>query len=788
MANCEDLATKAELQELRDQLNAIIGETEDGGTTEVFQAGVGGAGSFAQAAATVWAGTKLKAANAISDISFGSGVNPTSANLANGTAKLKLLKGGNNVVQFPGGEAITKLAGQNSQTVSLSSKIGLTGAQGVGLLANLVNLGATLALTKLTVDILDNRIEAEARGARQQIDAVNTSMIRLYDKQQGDINAVLAEIEANNEVVEQNRSELEVVRFDIANVQRTNNELVANITQANDSIRELRTANQELVEEINASNIENQEAFDNLTAQAQTLETQLNQAVEIIAQQQADLTLQAVKIQRLEDRTTELEEQFRSLSLSYVLLREDYFQFKDIVESEFGIAFEDITSLENQIANLQKTAVNPSAGGSPAAVTNAAANTQTSMLDLANKLVNPTSPNTTEITPTDIYNNTSTFQDTFEQLLTQLQPGTMNDEQLEQFRTDINTDFSTLLTAGLGVSVLPTLDTIRNQTTRSVLVESTEEALCRSLNGQSSCPATPGTPNPTQGLKGLKDALLGNIGAVNATLNTTILGFVQNTNSVVNSTTHGLAKIQSFAETAWKVTRADKVMQGVSLAMTIHNGMMLSNNLLSTVSEATNMTLNALGIRDETDTPIDIGAAVGSKITSILESILGAEGYAALTARIVKANRIYQSSINVLDTTYSLFDSARSVAELTAENTGKIGNALRESGAVYEDAYDEFIEKVNPQNAAMRRLDNFREILDDAENVFSTVNQISSEVVEFQENVVQLREEKVALKEEVTSILEAQVEEKASAREGAQVDTDIEDVDFINSREITSAE
>ena len=72
----------------------------------------------------------------------------------------------------------------------------------------------------------------------------------------------------------------------------------------------------------------------------------------------------------------------------------------------------------------------------------------------------------------------------------------------------------------------------------------------------------------------------------------------------------------------------------------------------------------------------------------VLSGLLGDAKYAEITAKTAKANRIYQASINLLDTTYSLFDSARTVAELTGEYTGKIGNALRESGAVYEDAYE----------------------------------------------------------------------------------------------------
>jgi hypothetical protein len=40
MPTCDELATKAELQELRDQLNAVLGEKEGGGTATIFEKGL----------------------------------------------------------------------------------------------------------------------------------------------------------------------------------------------------------------------------------------------------------------------------------------------------------------------------------------------------------------------------------------------------------------------------------------------------------------------------------------------------------------------------------------------------------------------------------------------------------------------------------------------------------------------------------------------------------------------------------------------------------------------------
>lgn len=274
------------------------------------------------------------------------------------------------------------------------------------------------------------------------------------------------------------------------------------------------------------------------------------------------------------------------------------------------------------------------------------------------------------------------------------------------------------------------------------------------------------------------DGLNALLGGTSVGQNANILDIVRDTNRVINSPEHGLAKVQDFARTAWRVTRADKVMAGVSMVMSVHNAMMLSNNLLSTVSEATNMTLNALGIRDEEDTPIDFGAAVKEKIEAVMKNVLGETKYVELTARIAKANRIYQASINLLDTAYSLFDSARSVAELTAENTGKIGNALRDAGVVYEDAYNEFVEEVNSQNQKLRGFGKLGKTLGQVSEGVSTVTEISSEVVELKENIEQVKEEKQQLADEISEATEKAKDTKEEEKQLVQVTAEIDEVDF----------
>ena len=204
-----------------------------------------------------------------------------------------------------------------------------------------------------------------------------------------------------------------------------------------------------------------------------------------------------------------------------------------------------------------------------------------------------------------------------------------------------------------------------------------------------------GTANPVCQAEGLRPAINRN-NATTASAQVAILGqgaITQTTvnaiNSVVTNGKYGLQAIQTFAETAWKATRADKIVNALNTLLIVHNAMMLSNNIASTTSEALNLGLEALGIKDEEDKRIDIGGAIKSKLTSILQNWIGVEKYKQLTLRLASANRIYQSGANIVYGLRNVFDAGQYLVENISENVAFIGNALRRDGVVRENSYQE---------------------------------------------------------------------------------------------------
>lgn len=784
---CQDLATKAELQELRDQLNEVLGTKEDGSKVDMFVKDQGTNLIGGAIGLTLLGMAKSNAPKAITDILINAkGQGTIVEQLANGTAKISGFNFATKVTNPL--EDLTKVSakvGDNAKTAKVAAKGAAASGAALAVLANLVSIGASLALNIATVKVFDQRIDAIEKGQQMQLNAMNQSMLNLYEKNQGNIAKVNQEIARTNQEVAENKQANAIIQSEVREANRNNAKLDTDLKKAGVAITDLNKQNQELVDLINNSNIENEEAVAALTLQATSIQDNLDRAQNIIAQQQQTIKEQETRIIELEERQEKLEEQYEALSIGYIHLRDDFNKLKQALGLDEPTSLLDPDKEVARVATYVKAPEKAATGGGEASPSSVKANVdqQNRMLALT-KNFSGADIDIPEITEEDVRLATTTFATTFDALMDNFDNGTMTPEQLEDLRSGIVTGTTTNLNNLFATTFIPRLDDISTQASDRRQIANTRAGICESLNG-GSCPTTPSNPNPTQGLQGMQNNLSNQsnglrdlLGLADLQQGQTILGYVRDTNNVVNDAKFGLKKVQEFASTAWKAAQGDKIMSGITTALTVHNAMMLSANLGQTIAEAGNVTLSAIGIKDEEGNPFDIGAIVQGKTTEILTNFLGEQNYALVTQRIAKANRIYQASVNVLDTTSALFDSARTISELTASNTGKIGNALIEAGAVYEDAYDEMIEKVNPQNAAQRKLERFREGLEAIEEGVSAVSTISSEIVETRENFAQLKEEKEAWQTEVNTAIEEQVTEKQQAKEEAQVAADIDDISF----------
>jgi uncharacterized protein YoxC len=245
------------------------------------------------------------------------------------------------------------------------------------------------------------------------------------------------------------------------------------------------------------------------------------------------------------------------------------------------------------------------------------------------------------------------------------------------------------------------------------------------------------------------------IDRVNAALNAADLGLLGVVNDklgdkIPNGGIGGLLqKSSKLVSKTWNFLQMDRVLAVLTFTTSLHNAYMLSSSLTQTLFSAIANILDVFGLEDAEGSPLNVGEMVGKWTEGFFIKAFGAETTAGIKQGWAQLNRIYQAASNVMWSVQSIFDSMRSLTEVAIENTGKIGNALRKAGAVFENAYGNLTEKATARNLFQRKLDNFSQGISGVEDVISNIDSAASEVLSIQETVKELKDQQKEFKDSV---------------------------------------
>ncbi|MEH1779840.1 MAG: hypothetical protein V7L26_12130 [Nostoc sp.] len=217
--------------------------------------------------------------------------------------------------------------------------------------------------------------------------------------------------------------------------------------------------------------------------------------------------------------------------------------------------------------------------------------------------------------------------------------------------------------------------------------------------GDKGDPGLPGIPgkngkdgkdvNPAD-LAGLKALIVQQHAETRANINTTTTGLFGRLQAFVAA---GNAAITGLMTAIATNTYVEKAMQLLTLAATLHNAAMLSNNLAQTLGTIINQCVGLILPKGINGQPINIGQVLGSEIQLLIENAIGHDNYTTITTDWAKANRIYQAGVNVFNQVGNAVGLLSTGLEVIGGNVGKIGNALKIWGVVGQHAYS----FMNPQ-------------------------------------------------------------------------------------------
>ena len=225
-----------------------------------------------------------------------------------------------------------------------------------------------------------------------------------------------------------------------------------------------------------------------------------------------------------------------------------------------------------------------------------------------------------------------------------------------------------------------------------------------------------------------------------------------------------LKKTADLLGKTWDFLQIDRILNVLTFATALHNAYMLSSNIGQTLFSAIGNILDVFGIEDKEGGALDVSAMVAEWTDSFAKKLFGVTTVEGIKAEWKKINRIYQAAANIMWSVQSIFDSMRSLQEMAIENTGKIGNALRKAGAVFENAYGPLVERATARNATQKRWDDIRQGLESVENAISTVDSAASEVLSIQETLTELQKQRKEVEDSVSAYKSEESKKEAETK------------------------
>ncbi|MFN6485519.1 MULTISPECIES: collagen-like protein [unclassified Nostoc] len=194
------------------------------------------------------------------------------------------------------------------------------------------------------------------------------------------------------------------------------------------------------------------------------------------------------------------------------------------------------------------------------------------------------------------------------------------------------------------------------------------------------------------------------LNVVSAAANTAQLALLNIINSKLGAQVTG--GISGLVTSVAQNTYVEKALAVLTFATTLHNALMLTNNLGQTLGSIINTILGLILPKGLDGTPIDIGAVLGKTTTTLIQDAIGTDNYTKLTQEWAMANRIYQASANVFNAITNATSTLINGLEVIGSHTAKIGNALKYWGVLGQKAYEWFHPSPNFHNRYFTFLNN----------------------------------------------------------------------------------
>lgn len=691
---CEDLATKAELAELKQKLNQLLGKQVGGGEIDVLEQGD-------------FEGTLIKekldlAESAIQDIELHDG-GGSKVSIVDDIALLGLVEGSHKLVKTQGKTLtnplsfLTETTKKTVKTLIQNRSIGKVVA--VGAIASSANIAVVASLASIVTSLGLSIAQTKVSGFRMdQIEKMvlsynqdYTNIINLLDKQKGNINKASQEIQKANKQIAENQ----IINQELAkaldkselNVQNLNNE----VDIANQHIAKLETANLEIIEqienfegEVTAEIAELKTANENLTENLTIAKTNIANLTKVIEQLGTDVAM-------LKARNTELKIEIDKLKIQHSITVADIIALKKEIELNETLTNSKLKLLSAKLVLVEDALKkgNTSGGGFPLSAQTEVANTQMKTLELTNLLAgNPLNNSDLQIETYQLgFDNP--FTSIFSQLLPQI--NITNPEvtpmQLNEITTAIGEKIDTKFDdIGLG-NVPGDVTTIKNNTTPEKIKQNVDESICKQTQPDKCIE------------KNIKQPLEEQINNTYNNLNINLLAIPNLFSDCCDLMAQKIQELEDMLTKAWNSTTEDKKINAINNSLLLHNAMLLSQNINETIPKIQNFSLQNIAPTDYQENPLDLSGKITDILTPFPDSTSNLDNPLSLQSILTTYNQTIQSTYGTIFALENVKTSTLQGLKTLGNYTTTLGNLLQIQGVLESNSYPWMWENFNLETA-----------------------------------------------------------------------------------------
>lgn len=748
---CEALATKAEVQELRNQINQLLGKKEGGGWEDVLLAG-------SLLPITILGNGLLLAEKSIQDIKI-QGLNlATNADdmakaFADGSAQMIKVTGSKST-QTPLPDLSTLARNTATKSVATTAVAGAAATATAATMGTVASLGLSVVGLGLAIKNRTDIIELEAE--QQATDKV----LSLHEQEFTNLNKVLGkygkDLNQANQAIDELEAELtqtnqnsQVLQQNITTQQLSIQILEDNLTQSEETVNKVLedlATTQTNLEQFKADAGED---IDILQTNVGVLQKSFEQQKEATQTMYEIAEKQGIRIANLEGNQTEIIDRVTKMQLVQSVTKAEYDVLIQDLQEENDLQTAKSQGLAARLSILEKTSTKTGGGGGNPYIVDSLTSTQEKMLETMNKLGTTTNEEGNEIKPIPalqpiselslLNGDSEYFDETFAQLLEQLptkseqqQEGEpqVTQEELEAWGLDfkdlIKDDMQTVMAGVVAATITPLLNQIQTQTLPDSISNAVGTELCNQAQNPSSC-TNKALNNVRNGFK--------------ADLNTGLSGLNSVLNLIANKYLAAIFKVVTttgdIVKKGWNSTFMDKILNGVNTVLAFHNALMLSRNLGQTIGDTATLFLQFAKIKDANGEDIDVNNWINSKVKALATAILGEEQYKVLVTGFNAANRILTAGRGMLSALHGIKDALQEGQELIANRVGTLGNAFLEHGYFEDDFYSFMSDEVNlrqPFSRFTNYVENLTELVEEVGELIEQGIEVQEAVNEFKES------------------------------------------------------